>query len=569
MPTGAELFVDAALRLGIDRIFTLVGDHLNEVLTEAARRGMVIVDMRHESGVTHAADAWARIHLKPALSLVTGGPGHTNSLTGVATANLNGTPLIAVSGATSTAMKGRVVFQEIDQVAMTAPGVKWSAQPANTAQIPYVLGRAYAEATAGRMGAVHLTIPVDLFAGATDSPVAMPIPPPSSEAAPASGDVERALALLRKAERPVVIAGSGLWWSQADGELAAFLRKTRIPYYSITMARGVIPDDFPLGRGYADPALNKATHTIFREADVVLVLGKRIDYRLALGGPRLFSPATKFIQVDIHGQELGVNRALEVGIRADLKATLRAMLEVLGKESWKASPWLRRTREAQQLYTRQLDALADERSKDSLIHPASLFAELRGSLPKDTYISWDGGDFVHWGRAMLPALVPGGWLRLGPMGTIGSALPISVALQMAHPGAPVLMVTGDGSLGFYLAELDTMVRYGLPVVMVVGNDGGWGVERELQLALCGPKTVACELRRTRYDRIMRGFGGAGENITRLDQVAPAVRRAFSSGKPYLLNAQIRGVRSSFTEWQISGKSPKPSASATAGGTQSR
>jgi acetolactate synthase-1/2/3 large subunit len=569
MPTGAELFVDAALKLGIDRIFTLVGDHLNEVLTAAARRGMSIVDMRHESGVTHATDAWARIFRKPALSLVTGGPGHTNSLTGIATANLNCTPLIAVSGAPSSAMKGRVVFQEIDQVAMTAPAAKWSAVPANAAQIPFVLGRAYAEASAGRMGAVHLSIPVDLFAASTDTPLAAPACPPPAGLAPTAGEAEQLIALLRAAQRPVVIAGSGLWWARAEKELAQFLAKTRLPYYSITMARGAIPDEFPLARGYADPALNKATHSVFREADLVLVLGKRIDYRLALGGPRLFSPAADFIQVDIHPQELGLNRRLKLGICADLKSTLRALLEHLGRERWKATPWLRQTRKAQLEWSGKLDALAAARAADAEMHPASFFAELRKALPPDTRIAWDGGDFVHWGRAMLPANTYGGWLRLGPMGTIGSALPNAVALQMAYPERPVLFVTGDGSLGFYLAELDTLVRYKLPVVLVVGNDAGWGLERELQQALCGPETVACELRRTRYDLVMKGFGGGGENITRLDQITPALQRAFASGKPYLLNVNVRGARSPFTEWQISGKTATSAPAATAVQTQSR
>src|SRR5881227_3556182 len=176
MPNGAELFVRAATQLGLDTIFTLVGDHLNEVLAEAARRGFRIVDMRHESGVTHAADAWARIHRKPALSLVTGGPGHTNSLTGIATAQLAASPLIAVSGSRATTMADRQAFQDIDQVGTTRPIVKWAAQPPNAAQIPFYLGRAYAEANAGRKGAVHMTIPVDLFTQKTETHAAIPTP---------------------------------------------------------------------------------------------------------------------------------------------------------------------------------------------------------------------------------------------------------------------------------------------------------------------------------------------------------------------------------------------------------
>ena len=552
MAIGADLFVDAMLELGIHDIFTLVGDHLNDVLSVAGRRGVRIVDMRHESGVTHAADAFGRIHRRPCISLVTGGPGHTNSLTGIATAFQAASPMIAVSGAPSTALAGRQVFQVIDQVGMAAPVCKWAGQPASAAQIPFYLGRAYREAISGRMGPTHLTIPVNLFEAQADNP--LPLQPANLPAAlaPAAVQIEQAMELLRQAERPVVIAGSGVWWADAGRELNAFLRKTNLPYYDVTMARGLVPPTWRYHFGYADGALNKAVHSIFKEADVVLVLGKRIDYRLALGGPRLFSPGVKFIQVDIHPQELGHARRLEQAICADVKSTLQAMLPAAGKAAWKPrAAWVKRQSTLRQSWSTELSAIAAANTTGP-IHPAAFFAELAKFLPSDVLYAWDGGDFIHWGRATLPANTPGGWLRLGPLGTIGSALPNSITLQMANPNAPVVMITGDGSLGFYIAELDTLVRYGLPVVIIVGNDAGWGLERELQGEMCG-STVACELRATRYDLVMKGFGGEGENITKLSEVGPAVQRALAARKPYLLNVNVRGARSPFTDWQLAGK----------------
>ena len=179
---------------------------------------------------------------------------------------------------------------------------------------------------------------------------------------------------------------------------------------------------------------------------------------------------------------------------------------------------------------------------------------MREALPREVLYSWDGGDFVHWGRAILPARKPGGWLRLGPLGTIGAALPNALALQLAHPGQPVAAITGDGALGFYLAEMDSAVRHKLPIVVIVGNDGGWGLERELQsFATGGAPTVACELRASRYDVVMQAFGGGGETIETVEQVRPAIERAFAAGGPYCLNVRIRGVRSPFTDWQIAGK----------------
>ena len=236
MPSGAELFVRSIAELGISQIFTLVGDHLNEVLAVAAREGIRILDMRHESGVTHAADAWARMQRKPAVSLVTGGPGHTNSLTGIATANLAASPLIAVSGSRATQLGERGAFQDIDQVGMARPVVKWAAEPPSAAQIPFYLVRAYSEANTGRRGAVHLTIPVDLLTAETTGAPAIPVPAEVSAPRPDSAEIDRAIALLRSAERPVIIAGSGIWWSGAEGELQEFIETASLPLYTITLA---------------------------------------------------------------------------------------------------------------------------------------------------------------------------------------------------------------------------------------------------------------------------------------------------------------------------------------------
>jgi len=549
MASGAELFVEAAKRLGIDTIFTLVGDHLNEVLAEAARAGMRVVDMRHESGVTHAADAWARVHRRPALALVTGGPGHTNSLTGIATAQAAGSPLIAVSGGRALALAGKQAFQDIDQVAMARPVVKWAAEVPSPSEIPVYLTRAYEVANSGRRGAVHLTIPVDVFRTAGFQP-AMPAFQPACDGAKHTGSDP--IDILRQAHRPVIIAGSGVWWGHAENALRQFVEHTSIPLFTITMARGTVPDDHPLVMGYADPALNRAAANAFRRADAVLVVGKRIDYRLAFGGTRLFAPDARFVQIDIHEREFGCNRKVDIAIHAEAREALEALTAAAGVKPWTPRPWLEHVRTLRRDWDAELDRAAQDRSAP--MHPAAFFRALGKALPRDVLYSWDGGDFVHWGRCMLPALHPGGWLRLGPLGTIGSALPNSIALQMAHPNRPVVNITGDGALGFYLAEMDTLVRHGLPVVTIVGNDAGWGLERELQSAALGEApTVACELRPSRYDLVMQAFGGGGETIERLDEVAPAVHRAFAAGVPYCINARMRGVRSPFTDWQIAAK----------------
>lgn len=552
MPTGADLFVDAIQSLGIKQIFTLVGDHLNEVLEVAGRRGLVVFDMRHESGVTHAADAWARITRQPAVSLVTGGPGHTNSLTGIATAFLAGSPLISVSGSRATTAADRQGFQDIDQIGMVQPVVKWAAQPPNSSQIPFYVGRAYSEAVSGRMGPVHLTIPVDLFRAQASAPAALPGPPAKLGIPPTASDVEQILALLRGAERSVIVAGGGVWWSQAEDELRQFIERTNIPLYTISLGRGTVSDLHPLCMGYADPALNRAVVNVYKECDLILMLGKRIDFRFALGSPRVFPAAARIVQIDIHPQELGMNRRLELGICADVKATLRAMLDAIGDDTWTVRSWLDRVRALRAEWEAHLAEAS--REAGSPMHASAFFRELKQALPPETLISWDAADFAHWGRAVVPARHAGGWMRLGPLATIGSGLPNALALQLANPGKPVALVSGDGSFGFYIAELDTAVRHNLPVVMIIGNDAGWGLEREFQRAATGrADTVACELRNTRYDIVMKGFGGEGETIRSLDEVQPAVKRAFASGKPYLLNVEVRGAGSPLSEWQIAGK----------------
>lgn len=547
MPSGAQLFIQTSRQLGLDRIFTLVGDHLNEVLAEARAAAIPVIDMRHESAVAHAADAWARITRKPALSLVTGGPGHTNSLTGIATAQLAGSPLIAVSGSRPTTVAHRQSFQDIQQLGMTLPVVKWAAEPSSAGQIPHYLSRAYREASSGRPGAVHLTIPVDIFLQPAEARTDIPRPV-QVRPAPSEEEVRQLVHALRQAERPVVIAGSGIWWSGAEDALRHFIEHTQLPLFTITMARGVVDDDHPLCFGYADPALSRGALRVFAEADLILLLGKRLDYRLGLGGARVFSPGVRLIQVDIHAAELGLNRQPQQGICADLRQTLETLLRAAGSP-WPRRPWIDQVVSLMGQWRSELESWIEPGRP---MHPGELFLELRRHLPADVLLSWDGGDFVHWGRALIPAHQPGGWLRLGPLGTIGAALPNAISLQLAHPNRRVLAITGDGALGFYLAELDTAVRFQLPIVILVGNDAGWGLERELQAAT-GKGIVACELRPTGYDIVAQGFGGRGETIDSVEQLRPALERAFSSPVPYLINARIRGARSPFTRWQIEGK----------------
>jgi acetolactate synthase-1/2/3 large subunit len=553
MPNGADLFVETLKQLGVTHLFTLVGDHLNEVLRVAHREGLNLIEVRHESAAAHMADGWGRLTRRPGVSLVTGGPGHTNSLTGLATAYTTCSPLIAISGMRPSQLGDRNAFQDLNQLSVVQGITKWAAIPPEPAQLPFYLSRAFSEALAGRPGPVHLSIPADFFTAQVSQTMGAPSLPVTTRPSPGSSEIERLLTLLAGAERPVVIAGSGVWWSDACAELEQFVHRAGLPVYTVCLGRGSVSDLEAHCFGYADPSLNRAFLEACRQADLILVLGKRIDYRLALGSPRLLNPAAKVVQIDLHPPELGLNRRLDLAICADVKVTLTALLAALPSEPPDSrTAWLDQLRSQDRAWREKLRAAAA--APGTLLHPGAVFEELGPLLPEDAVLCWDGGDFVHWGRALLPARRPGHWLRLGPLATLGSCLPIGLTAKILEPNRPSIVISGDGSLGFYLAELDTAVRHNLPVVVLVGNDGCWGIERELQLGIYGDgRTVACDLRRTRYDLVMKALGGEGEHVEHREQLRPALARALASDRPYLLNIEIRAARSPLAAYQLEAK----------------
>lgn len=551
MPTGSELFVRSLKSQGIDRIFTLVGDHLNDVLQVAVREGMSIFDTRHESAAVHMADGWTRLTRRPAVSLVTGAPGHTNSITGIATADATAVPMLAVSGMSDSNARDRFAFQDMDQLQLVRGITKYAAVPARSGQIPFHVKRAFLEMLRDRPGVAHLSIPVDLFTENCKSHAPVPderIEPVRS--APASADIDRIVDLLSTARRPAVIAGSGAYWSGADAELAAFVETARVPLFTANLARGMVSDDHELCFGYADATINRGAENALGQADLIVVAGKRLDYGVRMGGPQLFAPDAKTVQIDICGMELGLNRQLEVGVPADVRNALAALNEALaGRPAPDRTDWLDEVQRGCDAYAAEVAAIA-ARPRDPM-HSLHAYQVLRDKLPPDATICWDGGDFVHWGRYLLKARHAGRWMRLGSLAGLGVALPVGLSAQILRPDSRTVVVTGDGSLGFYIGELDTAVRYGLPLVVIVGNDAGWGIERELQQAFYpDADTVACELRSTRYDLVMKGFGGDGAHVTSPDQLEDAFDRAFRSDKPFLVNIEIAGAGSPFTQYQI-------------------
>lgn len=555
MPTGSELFVRSLQSQGVDRIFTLVGDHLNDVLQVAVRSGLSVYDTRHESAAVHMADGWSRLTRTPGVSMVTGAPGHTNSITGIATANATAVPMLSVSGMSDSGVRDRYAFQDMDQLKLVQGIAKYAAVPTRSGQLPFYVKRAFLEMLHGRPGVAHLSVPVDLFTETNDTHYPVPDGPVQPLLnGPGDADLDRAIDLLTAAERPVIIAGSGAYWSRAEDELKRFVEASGAPLFTTNLARGMVPDTHPLCFGYADATINRGAETACRQADLIVIVGKRADYGLRMGGPQLFPVEAKTIQIDVSGTELGLNRPLDVAIMADAKTTLAALNAALAtRAAPDRSAWVAAVQRGCDEYAAEIAAIVA--ATRSPMHSVHVYDALRQALPGDATICWDGGDFVHWGRYMLQARHVGRWMRLGSLAGLGVGLPIGLSAQILRPNSKSVVITGDGSLGFYIGELDTAVRFGLPLVVIVGNDAGWGVERELQQGFYpGRETVACELRSTRYDLVMKGFGGDAAHVTAPDQLPAAFDRAFRSDKPFLVNVEIAGAGSPYTNYQIGRRS---------------
>ncbi|HLW48232.1 MAG TPA: thiamine pyrophosphate-binding protein [bacterium] len=525
---------------GVRKLFTIVGDTILPICDAAVDEGFDLVDARHEAAALHMADAWTRVTGEAAVALVTGGPGFANAISALPPIHASENPVILIAGCAELAERGMYAFQEIDQVGLAAPATKGSWMVLDRRRIPDMVATAFRTALEGRRGPVHLTIPIDIQEEAAGDDVPVYSPREYRPAGRTRGDpalVEQAVAILRGAERPVVIAANAARHSLSTAALREFVEATNLPCFTVEQARGLLSDDHPLCFGYADPALN-GTARHFGEADAVLLLGKRLDHRYRYGRPPFFSPGAKLIQVDPSPAEIGRNRGVAVGIAGDAGAVVGQLTAAARGGAWtRTSSWaqqLARTRDAQR---RQWEALAADAMP---LHPMRVLREIDRYTDDETVLVVDGGDFAGWARSYLKARNAGGWLRLGPLGQLGCGVPYAVAAKLARPEADVLLLIGDGSFGFYGIEYDTAVRHGAAFTGIMGNDALWGIDRNFQLAYYG-RAVGTELRPVRYDRMVEALGGHGEYVEEAAGLAPAIERARASGRPSLVNVAVRNV----------------------------
>ena len=535
--TGSHLIAQALKLEGVDNIFTLAGDHVLPVLDVMADGAFRFIDTRHEQAAVHMADAWGRITGQLGVCMYTT-PGFANAIPGLANAMHSESPLLSIAGSADLSELGRGAMQEIDQVGMAAPTAKESLLIHDARRIPDTIARAVRQAYSGRRGPVHLTIPVDVQEQELDEDEVTFFNPDEYRAgesiyAPPEL-IRQAVELLRSAQRPMVIAGEAAGYA-ADGQaLQAFAETTRAPVLTEGQARGLLPDNHPYGFGFFERGLNRAASKL-RDADLVILLGRKQDYTIGFCRPPNIAADAKIIQIDPAAAEIGRNRGVAVGIVGDVASVLTQLTQAAAHHSWPDLPWLEELRAARAAQAEWAEGLA---APDTPMHAMFVHKTLESLLRPDDFLSFDGGDFCHFGRALLPAQMPKRWSYVSSLGMLGSSLPSALAAQVAYPESRVINLTGDGAFGFNGMEFDTAVRHGLNVVTILGNDSAWGIDRQIQLGLYG-RPVATDLLPTRYDQVVQGLGGHGELVERPEDLRPALERAFAAHKPALVNVTVQ------------------------------
>ena len=522
---GSYLLARTLKEEGVEHLFYLMGGPNYEIINHSEDLGIKAIDFRHEQAASMAAHGYARVTGKPGVTTAASGPGTLNLLTGQYTAWVDGAPMITLGGAGPIEDFGRGGFQEVDQVGIFEPISKAVMRPTDPVRYPEQISTAFRIATTGRPGPVYVDCNEDVLYGKVEESDAA-VPSRALGRARPAGDpdlIKQAVKMLSEASNPMVFAGGGVWWSQAYDELRLLVERMGIPFYTSPMSRGLLPDDhemsFPAARSGA-----------FRGADVVLVVGTRMNWMMTFG--ERIAAESKIIQIDIHGAELGHNRSVDVGIEGDAKAVLQQFVDEadrIGFESKANSKWIEKLREADLSRRERVTPL--ENSDQQPIHPLRLCKELREVMDRDSILAVDGNEILHFGRQSMPTYMPGHRLNSGPSGCMGVGLPYALGAKIAKPDKQVVALHGDGSLGMNIQDFDTAVRHNLPIVIVVSNNEGWTARVE------GIRKPGRELGFTRFDKVAEALGGHGELVEDPKDLKPAFERAFASGVPAIVNVR--------------------------------
>ncbi len=531
--TGGELVARVLKEAGVGHMFTLCGGHILPIYDGCLTEGITILDVRHEQAAAHAADAYARLTRNVGVATVVPGPGVTDAVTGVANAYAARSPVLLIGGAAPLALRGLGALQEMDQVSLMRSITKGAWTVVEVRQIPEVLTTAIRTALSGRPGPVFVEIPVDLLMTTIEDRLA-PIPRryvhrPRPAADPDA--LARLARLLADAERPVVVAGGGVYWDDAAKSLATFAERAGVPVFMNGAGRGALatthPNAFSQARGFA-----------LGHADLVLALGAQLDFRLGYGRPPLFAEGAKVVVVDVDPTELGRNRPLELGLWGDLDVILRQLADATpAMMAARVEPWLAAVRAREAESRKKLDAFCA--SDDVPLSHYRLAAELARVVTPETIVVGDGGDVVGCAAKIVPLHRPGQWLDPGPLGCLGIGPSFALTAKLLNPSRRVLLIAGDGAFGLNGMEMETAVRFRLPLTCVVGNDGGWGQIRNPQTSFYGEaRAVATSLPNTRYDLMVEALGGRGVLVREPRELGPALERALGSDEVWCVNVLL-------------------------------
>jgi acetolactate synthase-1/2/3 large subunit len=517
---GGRLIARRLKAHGVTRLFTLSGGHLFSIYQGCAAEGIEIVDTRHEARAAFAAEGWAKVTREPGVAALTAGPGVTNGMSAMASALQNHSPMVILGGRAPAWRWGQGSLQEIDHVPFVRPVVKLAATAGATPEIPGLIDDAFAIARRPHSGPAFLDFPLDVVFMEAEAEEIPEISAPRAGVAEAKA-VERALELLADAERPVIMAGTDLYWGRGEGALLALAEARGIPVFLNGLARGCVPADHAL-------AFSRARRTALKEADVALVVGVPMDFRLGFGDA--FGAEAELIVIDVTEPERDHPRTVAAELYGDLPTTLAA----LTKPGPDTSRWVARLREIEtEKRAAERAQLEDPRAP---LHPMRVYGELAQMLDRDAIVIGDGGDFVSFAGRVVDSYTPGCWLDPGPFGCLGAGPGYALAAKLAFPSRQVVLLLGDGAFGFAGMDFDTLVRHGVAVVGVMGNNGIWALEKHPMEFLYDGWSVAADLRpETRYDEVVAALGGHGELVRSPDQLRGALERAFASGKPALVN----------------------------------
>ncbi|MFP4635296.1 MAG: thiamine pyrophosphate-binding protein [Nitriliruptoraceae bacterium] len=531
---GGRLIADHLVDEGVDALFTLTGGHISPIYDGCKDRDITVIDVRHEQAAAHAADAYARLTLRPGVAAVTAGPGVTDAITGVTNAFYANSPMVLLGGRNPLSLDGMGALQDAPQLELLRPVTKRADTALETRRLREVLGWSFRDALAPRMGPTYLDLPLDVLMTPVEADQVVPSlgQRATAPAGPDPDTVATVARLLGDAEQPVVISGSGTYWAQGSQALDQLASTAQLPVYVNGMSRGILPSTHP-------HLLGLTRKHALRQADLVIALGVDFDFRLGFGRPPAYRDDVVVVQVDPQADRIGHNRAVDHGVVSDVASFLRALLDhdaAFGRSE--PSAWLTQLREEE---ARRLAARDEAAGSDaSPVHPLRFAREVARWADPEAIVIGDGGDIVAHTAGQVRVDHPGHWMDPGPFGCLGVGAPFALAARHVHPDRQVLVVYGDGSFGFNAMEFESAVRQDLPFVGVVGNDGAWGEMKAFHERVYGAEgMVAQDLAQdVGYEGMVTALGGYGERVERPEDIGPALDRAAASGVPALVNVLL-------------------------------